>query len=460
MAKPYQEGKGWSVRVRIQGSDIYLSGYPSAAAARKAADTERVAIEQGGQPQKLGPRRTYLAVAFQDYARERLPFLKGARQNANRINQYLRACGLPTIRLEKAKEASESGTCYWAVLFEEESARIIPNSLKAHRSKQEQRGAKADKIRRRLARKMVADISTYDVQQLVHAMNTDNYQPATVVLEFAELRRLFNYAQAVWKWAQPAKNPTGGVNLPIIDNARDRVLSNKEWRDLCKALQDYNNPYVIPAFALLLETAMRSSEPLTYATWANVDWGRCLLHLKDGKAGARDVPLTPGAIEILQKLKAHAQQVKEEAHKAKTRAEALKAPAPMVGPEERILPTSYEALKKAWAVGCEAIGLVDVNPHDLRHTAATRFSFQFHGNLPVLKLITGHKTDSQVMRYVNVRHDDVVRLMHGRPLNEDNAPAGYVLTESEISVADAETAALPENLPANVVQVDFGRRAA
>ena len=41
MAKPYTEGKGWAVRLRVKGRDIYLSGYASEAAARKAAEAER-----------------------------------------------------------------------------------------------------------------------------------------------------------------------------------------------------------------------------------------------------------------------------------------------------------------------------------------------------------------------------------------------------------------------------------
>ena len=433
MAKPYLEGKGWSVRVRIQGHDIYLSGYPSEAAARKAAEAERVTLEKTGLPQKLGPRRTCLAVAFQDYARERLPFLKGARQDANRINQYLRACGLPIIRLEKATCPGDTGVCYWTVSLVDESARMIPNSLRAHRSEQEQRGAKTDQVRRRLARMMVSDVMAYDVQRLVDEMGSDGYEPATIGLERAQLRRLFNYAEKTWLWTQPVKNPAANVTVPKIDNARDRVLSNKEWQDLCRALEDYDNPFVIPAFALLLETAMRSSEPLTHATWSDVDWGRCILHLKDAKAGARAVPLTPGAVEILLQLKEHA---------------------PSAASDARILPTTYEALKKAWKVGCAAVGLVNVKTHDLRHTATTRFALEYHGNLPVLKLITGHKTDSQLMRYINLKADDVVRMMHGRPLDEEAAPAGYVLKKP------SETAVLPPDLPSNVVQVDFGRRAA
>jgi hypothetical protein len=86
MAKPYKEGKGWAVRVRVRGQDIYLSGYASEHAARTAAETQRLAILKTGKPAKLGPQQTSVGVAFMDYALEKLPELKGARQDAGRIN--------------------------------------------------------------------------------------------------------------------------------------------------------------------------------------------------------------------------------------------------------------------------------------------------------------------------------------------------------------------------------------
>jgi len=133
MAKPYTEGKGWAVRLRVKGRDIYRSGYASEAAARKAAEAERVRREKAGSSAKLGPNRTCAAVAFQDYARERLAFLKGARQDAQRINAYLRACALPVICLEKSSGLDGGGVKYWNVSFADESVRSVPQSLKVER---------------------------------------------------------------------------------------------------------------------------------------------------------------------------------------------------------------------------------------------------------------------------------------------------------------------------------------
>ena len=88
MAKTYLMPTGWAMRLRYKGLEIYLSGFATEAALKKAAAQKRQAIDGAGRPKGLGPWRTSVGQALQDYARERLPFLKGADQEARRINRY------------------------------------------------------------------------------------------------------------------------------------------------------------------------------------------------------------------------------------------------------------------------------------------------------------------------------------------------------------------------------------
>lgn len=445
MAKPYLEGKAWSIRLRIQGQDIYLSGFASAAAALKAASKQRQALENLGKPIGLGPWRTSVGQALQKYACERLPFLKGARQDADRINRLLRSLGLDLIRLRRPAPAEPDDApkyTYWIVeLVPCPPKRAVPRGLHTHREQQQRRTNNSDKHRARLARTMMADVTPHQLQALMDAMRQDGYGAATVALERAGLRSLFNHARRSWTWPEPSRNPATGLVMPKVDNARDRVLSNIEWDRLIAALKDSANPYVAPALALLLQTAMRSSEILITACWEAIDWDRCILKLGQAKAGARDVPLSPAAIAVLRQLK--------------DRSGAT-------DPQARILPISYEALKAAWNRARERAGIENANLHDLRHTSATRFALEFHGNLPVLKLITGHKTDLQLQRYVNVKVDDVVRMMHNRPLSEDAAPAGLTTARlAEIFKGGPEAVAADDaTLPDNVVRFDSKRRSA
>ncbi|GAB2901697.1 hypothetical protein GCM10027046_33440 [Uliginosibacterium flavum] len=434
--KPYKEGSAWSFRLRIQGEDIYRTGYTSLKEAQREADRLRESIVGNTKPHHKGPWQTSLGEALQLYASERLPAMKGARQDANRINKYLRACRLSTAKVIALCDPviqSAQTSLYFQVLFEAPSTdRKVPASLLAHRQKQACDASHSDKIRQKIARTPVAQLQPYHLQELINAMLKDGFKPATIGLEHALLRRLFSYARKIWRWREPAQNPARGLELPQINNARSRVLTNAEWGKISQALSNSSNEMVELALTLLLETAMRVSEPLLHAAWRDVDFDRRILKLTDAKAGPREVPLSPGALEVLLKLKAL--QGSE------------------CTPESKILPLTYETLKAAWRRAREAAEVEDVRIHDLRHTAATRFTLELNGNLPVLKVITGHKTYSQLSRYINLNAADVARLLHDRPLTEDDAPAGLHRKDLTLVPLQQQTCSDGE-LPENVVRL-------
>lgn len=435
MAKPYREGKSWSFRLRIKGQEIYRTGFANATEANKEARRLQQQIDNGNKPQHHGPWRTTVGEALQHYACERLPWLKGAVQDACRINRYLRSGDLKIVKLTEVTTHSTSASAagsdkvlHWEVaLASGKATRAVPNGLHAHRQKQADRTTRTDRLRKQLTRTPMAQVCAYHIQEIVDAMVQDGYKPASIALERALLRQLFNYAANIWHWPEPLKNPASKLILPKIDNARERVLSNAEWQKISEAMRRTKNPYIAPAIALLLETAMRVSEPLLRATWSDVDWDKSILRLRDSKAGARNVPLTPAAVDTLLLLK----QMHSELDNA----------------DPRILPITYESLRAAWGRVCESAGIDNVNIHDLRHTATTRFALELNGNLPVLQIITGHKTFSQLKRYINLTADDVVRLMHGRPLTEDSAPAGLrIPAPKPASTATEITDPLPDNV--------------
>lgn len=446
MTKPYKEGKTWSFRVRRGGESIYRCGFATDALARKALQEVIASLTRSaGKPSGDGPWRTTLAQALYNFGIERLPTLKGARQEVNRINRYLRCSGLPTLRVTpmvKEQQADRVGSILWTVeTVPVRVPRKIPQGLAAHRQALVTRTVKSDVQRKVLALTTMAEVQSHGIQKFVDNLCQDGYAAASVGLERALLRRLFAYAKQAWNWPEPRSNPAQGLKLPKVQNARDRVLTNKEWAAISSALDVGKNPYVAPALALLLETSMRSSETLVTATWGDWDRKRNVLRLTDAKAGPRDVPLSPHAVLILQQVEQIA------------RTQGGKAP----DPGQRILPITYEALKAAWKRACERAGITDIRLHDLRHTCATRFALEYSGNMPVLKIITGHKTDSQLLRYINIKSDDVVRLMHGRALDHDNAPAGLRLPAAPIPL---EPVATSEPQPAALGNVIPFRRSA
>lgn len=406
-AKPYREGAGWAMRQRVMGQDLYVSGRATSAAAKKEMDKRVAALVQCGKPRGLGPYKTTVAQALQDYGMERLPFQKGAVQEANRINKFLRAVGLSTIAVSacKGRVSADVGTeqvpvvdkkgkgKHFDVRLEPATAeRKMARGLSTHRARQAAATQKSDDLRARLAGTAVSEVTKHQVQQLMDALREEGSEPSTLQLERAVIRRLFNYAAGVWYWSAPATNPAVNLVLPPVNNERDRVMSADEEKRLDEAVQDCRNVLVGPTLTLLTETAMRSSEPLQQARWGDVDWERKLLRLQDSKNDKRDVPLSPKAIAALEELR---------------RLNPGEAQDPIV----RI---TYEALKAAWGRACERAGIDNLHLHDLRHTSATRMALKT-GNVFLVQALTGHKTLSQVARYVNVKAADVVALMHAEP---------------------------------------------
>ncbi len=427
MAKPYQEGKGWSMRQRFMKQNLYVSSCRSSAAAKKKMAGLVQELRERGQPRALGPHRTTLAQALQDYALERLPFMKGARQEANRINKFLRGAGLGTLVVSDfvKTESNKPGQRFDVTLRAAEASRRIPRGLATHRGELAAETTTSDALRDRLAGTLMADVTRYQLQAFMDALRREGREPATLQLERALVRRLFNYASRTWHWGAPTSNPAAGLTMPTVKNERDRVMSELEQQRLDEAIHTCRNALVGPTLTLLRETAMRSSEPLQYARWRDVDWDAKVLNLTDSKTNARSVPLSPKAIEALRTL----QEL---------------SPG---GPEDGVVRISYEALKASWVRACERAGVTDLRIHDLRHTAATRLALKT-GNIFLVQALTGHQTLSQLARYVNVKASDVVAVMHGEP--QATPPSA----QRELEPATADDVCIE----GNVVRVQFGKR--
>lgn len=437
MAKPYKEGTTWSLRLRRKDGEIYQSGFATEADAKSAL----AQIDSGMKSQRNifgdGPHKTTLAKAMQDFGLQKLSHLKGARQDAGRLNKFIRFAGLATLQLTSAAGQAR----HTVTLKQEHGKRDIPNSLKDNRNALLQKSSESDKLRQQLARMKMADIASHHIQALINAMDCEGYKGATMNQELANIKRVFNHAYQIWGWHFLRHNPCSAVVIHKKADSRERVISQAEWEDLIVALQNYGNPYVLPALGLLLETAMRASEVLVQATWEDVAWDRNTLYLKDAKAGARTVPLGPVAMEILERLKSGLD---------------------FVDPKARILNLSYEALKKAWTVACKECGITDCKLHDIRHTATTRYAYEFYGNPAFLKVITGHKTGSQLQRYINIKAADVASLMHQRGLSQALAPAGLnldKLNDGHPAKPKPSMAIDLNRLPANVVPLRNPRAA-
>ena len=171
-----------------------------------------------------------------------------------------------------------------------------------------------------------------------------------------------------------ADNPVEKIRLPKNNPPRERRLKPGEYERLKKASSDTKVWYLWPIIDFAIETGMRRSEILSMK-WEHIgiDNQRVLLPLtKNGSS--RWVPLTKKAVEILNQVPRTTDQV---------------------------FPVTDVALRQSWERLRNRANLIDFTFHDLRHEAISRM-FEKGLNVPEVASISGHKTASQLFRYVQV----------------------------------------------------------
>ena len=231
----------------------------------------------------------------------------------------------------------------------------------------------------------------------------------TVKRELALFQCVIEVARREWS-IHIAENPVRMVSRPSYNDERSRRLDPIEEQYILAALEPQerradgtyadasHNPWIRPIVQLALETAMRRGE-IFELRWKHVNLERRTAHLPATKNGfPRNIPLSPGAIQLLQHL-----------------------PRSICG---RVFPTTADALKKAFMRGLERAKvkyradctaaqvaaqedfLHDLRFHDLRHEATCRLATKLP-NLIELASVTGHREVNMLKRYYNITAEEL-----------------------------------------------------
>jgi integrase len=233
----------------------------------------------------------------------------------------------------------------------------------------------------------------------------------TVNREIDVLSAVFNHAKR--EWGLHVENPIPQVKRPEKSRARDRRLSALEEQYLFAAFKAQErradgalasgarNPFLAPAVALAIETAMRRGELLALL-WAHVNLERRTAFLPETKNGdQRTVPLSSKAVSILTELKGIARNEKV---------------FPMTAASlQKGFWRAMERARKQYFGDCHAAGrqpeasfLVDIHFHDTRHEAASRLADKLP-NVLELSAVTGHRDLRMLKRYYHPRAEDIAK---------------------------------------------------
>jgi integrase len=205
----------------------------------------------------------------------------------------------------------------------------------------------------------------------------------TVLREWTLLAHAFQIAVREWKWL-PA-SPMTGVRRPVEPPPRERLISDDERDRLLFVFGDRLDTVtgrVGAALRLALETGMRAGE-LCGLTWDRVDLSRRVATLPMTKNGsARQVPLSPGAVEVLRSLKP-------------------------ISDSATVLRMNVQQLDAIWRKGRDKAGIIDLHFHDSRATAVTRLARK----LDILDLarMIGHRDLRSLQVYYRATAEDIAK---------------------------------------------------
>jgi integrase len=221
----------------------------------------------------------------------------------------------------------------------------------------------------KLTPRLIADFRDYRLQSV---------KGNTVQRDLAVIRHALEVA--IKEWGIPLSvNPVRQIRLPAGGRSRDRRLRPMEFDRLMAGCRQRQTPLLEPVIRFAVETGLRRGELLSLQ-WRDVDLGPGVVTVHETKNGhRRTIPLTPGALMVLAALPRN---------------------------DERVFPTSGNAVRLGWERLKKQLGLVDLHFHDLRHEAISRF-FEMGLSVPEVALISGHRDPRMLFRYTHVQAANV-----------------------------------------------------
>ena len=174
------------------------------------------------------------------------------------------------------------------------------------------------------------------------------------------------------------------------ERRRERFLSEEEFRRLGRLLAEAEtrkgvSVHAVAAIRLLLLTGCRRNEILTMR-WSDVDLEARELNLVDSKTGARTVPLSPEAVEVLLNI-------------------------PRMEDNPYVIPGKIRGkhlrnLNDPWNLIRKRAGIEDMRLHDCRHSFASR-ALALGEGLPMIGRLLGHAQVETTARYAHLARDSV-----------------------------------------------------
>jgi len=211
-------------------------------------------------------------------------------------------------------------------------------------------------------------------------------KPATALRELKIVNLIFKRCCSI-EWRYLLSNPCDGVDRPKGSASRTRTIKGTEVRSMLRTLgypgreDDANS--VAWLFLLALCTGMRQGELI------GIEWPQVFpkyIHLpKTKNTEPRDVPLSPVARRIIERMRGY--------H------------------ETSVFNLTTAKVAREYAKARRCAGLGGFTFHDARHTAATRIGMSAKLTLQQMCAMFGWKDPRMAMIYFNPKASDIANLL-------------------------------------------------
>lgn len=227
-----------------------------------------------------------------------------------------------------------------------------------------------------------------DIAVFLDLMKSEGYALGTCNRALVMLRYGFELALK-WEIEGVNSNPLKEIKNLVFDNKIERYLSPDQTEELINSIQESENKELQFIVLFLIYTGARKREVLD-AKWIDIDLLRKSWRIPKTKSGKiRHVPLSSGAIDILEKLKFNL--------KRKFNDQTAIFANPKTG-----LP--YVSFFYSWDKARTRAGLKDFRIHDLRHSFASCLVNAGRSLYEVQELL-GHADIKTTSRYAHLSRE-------------------------------------------------------
>jgi integrase len=154
-------------------------------------------------------------------------------------------------------------------------------------------------IKEYLSDKPLNKITSQHIEQIKKEMKSVGRADATVKQVISLIRHVFNKAVEWGQWE--GVNPTKGIKLPRLNNARQKFLTYDEAGKLFKALKKQNHQLAYIA-TLSLYGGLRLGEVLNLR-WVDIDRNNDIIFIRDSKSNeSRPIFITEPINNVLDEL--------------------------------------------------------------------------------------------------------------------------------------------------------------